>query len=94
MRIGVSMFIFLLWAPALLQDPASSLDPNSFVHISIFVHLREAFLGIEPHFELFHFLFHLKLQPNRFVLDVVGTRVSNLGKGRIECISLITLVIK
>ena len=48
------------------------LTPNSFVHISIFVHLCEAFLGIEPHFELFRFLFHLKPQPNRFVLDVVG----------------------
>ena len=29
------------------------LTPNSLVHISIFVHLCEAFLGIEPHFELF-----------------------------------------
>ena len=28
------------------------LTPNSFVHISIFIHLCEAFLGIEPHFEL------------------------------------------
>ena len=36
------------------------LTPNSFVHISIFVHLCEAFLGIEPHFELFRFLFHVK----------------------------------
>ena len=32
------------------------LTPNSFVHISVFVHLCEAFLGIEPHFDLFlHF---------------------------------------
>ena len=36
------------------------LTPNSFVHISIFVHLCEAFRGIEPHFELFRFLFHFK----------------------------------
>jgi hypothetical protein len=36
------------------------LTPKSFVHISIFVHLCEAFLSIEPHFELFRFLFHLK----------------------------------
>ena len=36
------------------------LTPNSFVHISIFVHLCKAFLGIEPDFELFLFLFHLK----------------------------------
>ena len=48
------------------------LTPNSFVHISIFVQLCEAFLGIEPHFELFRFLFHLKLQPDSYVLDVVG----------------------
>ena len=33
------------------------LTPNSFIHISVFVHLCEAFLGIEPHFELFRFLF-------------------------------------
>ena len=48
------------------------LTPNSFIHISMFVYLCEAFLGIEPHFELFRFLFHLKPQQNRFVLDVVG----------------------
>ena len=48
------------------------LTPNSFVHISIFVHLCEAFLGIEPHFELFWFFLHLKPQPDSFVLDVVG----------------------
>ena len=40
------------------------LTPNSFVHISIFVLLCEAFLGIEPHFELFRFLFHVKPQPD------------------------------
>ena len=48
------------------------LTPNSFVHISIFVHLCEAFLGIEPHFELFCYIFHLKSQPDSYILDVVG----------------------
>ena len=48
------------------------LTPNSFVHLSSFVHLCEAFLGIEPHFELFRFLFHLKPQPDSYKLDVVG----------------------
>ena len=48
------------------------LTPNSLVHISIFMYLCEAFLGIEPHFELFWFLFHLKPQPDSYVLDVVG----------------------
>ena len=46
--------------------------PNSFVHLSIFVHLCEAFLGIESHFEFFHHLFHLKPQPNSTKLDIVG----------------------
>jgi len=29
------------------------MTPNYFVHISIFVHLCEAFLGIKPYFEFF-----------------------------------------
>ena len=48
------------------------LTPNSLVHISIFVHLCEAFLGIEPHFKLFRLFFHLKPQPSSTRLDVVG----------------------
>ena len=48
------------------------LTPNSFVHLSIFVHLCEASLGIEPHFELFRFLFHLTPQPDSYDLYVVG----------------------
>ena len=57
------------------------LTPNSFVHISIFVHLCEAFLGIELHFELFRFLFHLKQQPDSNVLDVVGGAGLQLRQG-------------
>ena len=40
--------------------------------MSVFVHLCEAFLGIEPHFDLFRHLFHLKPQPSSASLDVVG----------------------
>ena len=80
------------------------LTPNSFVQISIFVHLCKAFLGIDPHFELFRFLFHLKLQPDSYILDVVGgtglqlrqrkDRIYILDRERIEFISPIVLVIK
>ena len=45
---------------------------NSFVHMSVFVYLCEAFLEIEPHFDLFRHLFHLKPQPSSARLDVVG----------------------
>ena len=47
------------------------ITPNSFVHMSVFVHLCEAYLGIELHFNLFRHLFHLKPQPNSASLDVV-----------------------
>jgi hypothetical protein len=33
------------------------LNPNSICHIAIFIHFCEAFLGIEPHWDLFCFLF-------------------------------------
>ena len=48
------------------------LTPNSILHISIFVRLCEAFLGIEPHFDLFQYFFHLKPQPSESKIDVVG----------------------
>jgi hypothetical protein len=38
-------------------------NSNSICHISIFIHFCEAFLGIEPHWDLFRFLFRVKPQP-------------------------------
>ena len=55
--------------------------PNSFIHLSIFVHFCEDFLGIEPHFELFRHVFHLKLQPISIKLDVVGGAGIQLRQG-------------
>ena len=40
------------------------LTPSSMLHISIFVHLCEAFLGIHPYFDLFKCLFSLNPHPN------------------------------
>lgn len=48
------------------------LDPNSVLHIAIFVHLCEAFLGIQPHFNLFRQIFHLEPQPSRERMNVIG----------------------
>jgi hypothetical protein len=48
------------------------LNPNSILHISIFVHFCEAYLGIEPHFDLFCYLFHVKPQPNEKKMFEVG----------------------
>jgi hypothetical protein len=48
------------------------LNPNSICHISIFIYYCEAFLGIEPHWDLFRFLFRIKPQPTSKSLSVVG----------------------
>jgi hypothetical protein len=48
------------------------LNPNSICHILIFIHFCEAFLGIEPHWDLFRFLFHVKPQPTLKNLSVAG----------------------
>lgn len=48
------------------------LNPNSIVHIAIFVHLYEAFLGIRPHFALFRRIFFLKPQPDKNKPCIVG----------------------
>jgi hypothetical protein len=40
------------------------LNPNSILQIALFVHLREAFLGILPNTPLFKNYFFLKYQPS------------------------------
>ena len=60
---------------------AHNLTPNSILRISIFVHLCETFLGIEPHFDLFQYLFHLKPQPSDTIIDVVGGAGLQLHQG-------------
>jgi hypothetical protein len=47
----------------------------------IFVHLCEAFLGIEPHFDLFQLLFHLNPQPSDTEVYVVGGAGLQLCQG-------------
>lgn len=48
------------------------LNPKSILHIAVFIHLCEAFLGIQPHFVLFHHIFFLKPQPNKDDPCLVG----------------------
>jgi hypothetical protein len=57
------------------------LNPNSILHIAIFVHFCEAFLGLEPHFNLFCYLFHLKPQPSEQNIAEVGGAGLQLRQG-------------
>ena len=79
MFFGASVFLFLISSVASFITggvQVHHLTPNSILHISIFVHLCEAFLGIEPHFDLFQYFFHLKPHPNDSKVDVVrGARL-------------------
>ena len=69
--LSFSVVFFFHWVIQLHH-----LTPNSILHISIFIHLCEAFLGIEPHFNLFFNLFHLKPQPNSHeIVEVGGARL-------------------
>lgn len=78
MFCAASEFLLPIFSRGLLHHwgiQVHYLTPNSILHILIFVHLCEAFLGIEPHFDLFQHLFHLKPQPSDTEIDVVGVRV-------------------
>ena len=48
------------------------LTPQSVLHIAVFVHFCEAFLGIDLHFELFRSLYTLTPQPSSEELGRVG----------------------
>ena len=80
--LGLPCFGFFFGLLSYYKIQLHHLTPNSFVHISIFVHLCEAFLGIEPHFELFRFLFHFRPQPDSYDLDVVGGAGLELRQGK------------
>nr|TKW28327.1 hypothetical protein SEVIR_3G310903v2 [Setaria viridis] len=48
------------------------LNPNGVLHMSIFVHLCEVYLGVPPSLELFRKLFHCKPQPSAQRTEVFG----------------------
>jgi hypothetical protein len=93
-RLGLLCSAFFSGLQHYYRIQLHHLTPNSLVHISIFMHLCEAFLVIEPNFELFRFLFHLKPQPDSYNLDVVGGAGLQLTQGKEKGISLISLVAK
>jgi hypothetical protein len=49
-----------------------NLNPNGIFHTAVFVHLCEAFLGINPHWTLFRKFFRVKPQPSASNPRVVG----------------------
>ena len=66
---------YLLFSPGpfvLLWIQIHHLTPELVLHIAVFVHFCETFLGIEPHFELFWSLYTLVPQPSSGKIDSIG----------------------
>ena len=58
--LGFPVHPFLRDLLELWEVNLCNLHPNIILHISIFIHFCEAYLGILPHFNLFRYLFWLK----------------------------------
>jgi len=57
---GVLVHPFLQGLLLYYEIGICNLHPNSILLVATFIHLYEAFVGIEPHFDLFHYLFCLR----------------------------------
>jgi hypothetical protein len=58
-----------------------NLHPNSILLVSTFIHLCEAYVGIEPHFDLFRYLFCLRKKGVVGGSKIVGGVYLNLRDG-------------
>jgi len=57
---GIPVYPFLQGLLLYYEIRICNLHPNSILLISTFIHLCEAYVGIEPHFDLFRYLFYLR----------------------------------
>jgi hypothetical protein len=58
------------------------LNPNGIFQIALFVHMCEAFLGINPHFQLFRYFFCLKPFPDSNDPNVCGGAGVQIRQGK------------
>jgi hypothetical protein len=57
---GIPVHPFLQGLLLYYEIGICNLHPNSILLVSTFIHLCEAYVGIEPHFDLFRYLFYLR----------------------------------
>jgi hypothetical protein len=58
------------------------LNPNSIAFLSVFVHLYEAYIGVEPFLDLFRFYYELRWMESNKVSGCVGFRLRDGMKSR------------
>jgi hypothetical protein len=54
------------------------LTPNSLLHIACFITLCEAFLGIDPHWGLWKYLFRLRPSGSKDEIPVLGGAIVSM----------------
>ena len=64
-----------------------NLGPNSILHVSVFIHFCEAYLGILAHFDLFHHFFCFKARGGSGS-RIVGSVTCSFGMGWLANTSL------
>jgi hypothetical protein len=77
--LGLPPSHFLLGLLHFYGITLNHLTPNSIFHLSIFVHLRETFIGIPASIMLFHYYFELKPKLDATNPEVVAPSGSNSG---------------
>ena len=78
---GVPVHPFLQGLLLYYEIGICNLHPNSILLISTFIHLCEAYVGIEPHFDLFRYLFCLRKKGAVGGSKVAGGVYLNLRDG-------------
>jgi hypothetical protein len=69
---GVPVHLFLQGLCLYYEIGICSLHPNSIFLVSIFIHLCEAYGGIQPHFDLFRYLFWLRKKRSQGDSKITG----------------------
>lgn len=60
-RLGMPVHPFLVCLLEFYSISLCNLGMNSILHVSVFIYFCEAYLGIAPHFDLWHYFFCLKI---------------------------------
>jgi hypothetical protein len=69
---GVLVHPFLQGLSLYYEIGICNLHPNSIFLVSIFIHLCEAYGGIQPHFNLFRYLFYLRKKGSQGSSKITG----------------------
>jgi hypothetical protein len=85
---GVPVHPFLQGLCLYYEMGICNLHPNSIFLVSIFIHLCEAYGGIQPHFDLFQYLFFLRKKGSQGGSKIAGGVYLRLRDGmKQECLS-------